>query len=168
MWRSFGIRFGIIVALAAAAAFIGHQPHVLAQSNPNLQFGQVPTAAQWNSYFSAKQDYRGGCGSIPVPAAGCTIQVAVRSTNAATVAASPTSDYFLCLDPTANPINVQLPTSPPLGVSFLIKDCTGQAATNNITVTPASGNIDNAPSFVMSTALQSIAVTFTGLQWSIN
>lgn len=27
-----------------------------AQSNPHLVFGQVPTAAQWNSYFSAKQD----------------------------------------------------------------------------------------------------------------
>lgn len=28
----------------------------LAQSNPGLQYGQVPTAAQWNSFFSAKQD----------------------------------------------------------------------------------------------------------------
>ena len=27
-----------------------------AQSNPGLVFGQVPTAAQWNSYFSAKQN----------------------------------------------------------------------------------------------------------------
>jgi len=27
-----------------------------AQSSPNLSYGQVPSAAQWNSYFSAKQD----------------------------------------------------------------------------------------------------------------
>lgn len=27
-----------------------------AQSNPGLVYGQVPSAAQWNSYFSAKQD----------------------------------------------------------------------------------------------------------------
>lgn len=26
-------------------------------SNPNLFTGQIPTAMQWNSYFSAKQDY---------------------------------------------------------------------------------------------------------------
>ena len=31
----------------------------LAQSNPNLTYGQVPTAGQWNSYFSAKQDVLG-------------------------------------------------------------------------------------------------------------
>lgn len=31
----------------------------LAQSTPNLITGQVPTAAQWNSYFAAKQDVIG-------------------------------------------------------------------------------------------------------------
>jgi len=30
--------------------------HACAQSSPNLSKGQVPTAGQWNSYFSAKQD----------------------------------------------------------------------------------------------------------------
>ena len=30
-----------------------------AQSSPNFTKGQVPTAEQWNSYFSAKQDYKG-------------------------------------------------------------------------------------------------------------
>lgn len=29
----------------------------LAQTSPGLVYGQVPTAAQWNSYFAAKQDY---------------------------------------------------------------------------------------------------------------
>jgi hypothetical protein len=31
--------------------------NVYAQSSPGLYFGQVPTAAQWNSYFAAKQDF---------------------------------------------------------------------------------------------------------------
>lgn len=30
-----------------------------AQSTPGFVTGQVPTAAQWNSYFAAKQDYLG-------------------------------------------------------------------------------------------------------------
>lgn len=30
---------------------------VYAQSNPGIYNGQTPTAAQWNSYFAAKQDY---------------------------------------------------------------------------------------------------------------
>lgn len=33
--------------------------HALAQSSPGLRTGQVPTAAQWNSYFAAKQDVLG-------------------------------------------------------------------------------------------------------------
>lgn len=41
----------LALCLVAGGAF--------AQSNPNLTRGQVPTAAQWNSFFSAKQDVLG-------------------------------------------------------------------------------------------------------------
>lgn len=41
-----------------------------AQSSPNLIFGQVPTAAQWNSYFAAKQDV---LGFTPLNRAGDTM-----------------------------------------------------------------------------------------------
>src|SRR5882724_1980050 len=41
----------ILLDLVAAA---------FAQSSPNLTTGQVPTAAQWNSYFSSKMDLTGG------------------------------------------------------------------------------------------------------------
>jgi len=40
---------------------------VLAQSSPGLTYGQVPTPAQWNSYFAAKLDYPG---FVPVGPAG--------------------------------------------------------------------------------------------------
>ena len=43
--------FAISIACAITLAF--------AQSSPGLITGQVPTAAQWNSYFAAKQDYQG-------------------------------------------------------------------------------------------------------------
>jgi len=49
----------MLAALAPTAA--------LAQSSPGLVFGQVPTAAQWNSYFAAKQDV---LGFTPVNKAG--------------------------------------------------------------------------------------------------
>jgi hypothetical protein len=98
---------------------------------------------------------------------GSTI-VKVRSSGSSTVTASATTDYFLCLDPTSNAIALDLPSSPATGLSYLVKDCTGQAATHNITVTPASGNIDGGSTFVMSTAYQSIAVTYSGSQWLVN
>lgn len=95
------------------------------------------------------------------------IRVAVRSSAAATVTMAAT-DYFLCLDPTSNAIAVTLNASPALGQTFLIKDCTGQASAHQITITPASGNIDNQSNFIMSIPFQSTAVTYTGSQWSIN
>jgi hypothetical protein len=97
-----------------------------------------------------------------------SITAPVRSSAAATVTVSATTDYFLCLDPTNNAIQVNLPSSPATGLSYLVKDCTGQAALHSITVTPASGLIDNASNFVISLAHQSIGVTYTGAQWSIN
>ena len=103
-------------------------------------------------------------GSLKV---GGTVNVSVSSSGSSTVNASP-SKYFYCLDPTSNAITLNLPASPETGDTYLVKDCTGQAATHNITVTPNSGNIDGSGTFVMSTAYQSVAVTYTGSQWSIN
>ena len=48
-----------MLAVILIASFL--LPHkVWAQSSPNLVNGQVPTAAQWNSFFSAKQDVAQG------------------------------------------------------------------------------------------------------------
>lgn len=49
-----------LLAIAAIAT------NAFAQSSPDLYNGQVPTAAQWNSYFSAKQDYLGTTGTGPL------------------------------------------------------------------------------------------------------
>lgn len=54
--------FALAVALSTTAAH--------AQSNPNLTFGQVPTPAQWNSYFANKQDF---LGFPPCITTGCTL-----------------------------------------------------------------------------------------------
>ena len=99
---------------------------------------------------------------------GGRIIVGVRSVNTSPVTVSATTDYFLCVDPTSAPITVNLPATPQTGLSFLIKDCTGKSSINAITVTPASGNIDGAVNSVISIPYQSIAVTYTGAQWSLN
>lgn len=49
--------FYVVAALALIAAV--SMSLAMAQSSPNLITGQVPTAAQWNSYFAAKQDTLG-------------------------------------------------------------------------------------------------------------
>lgn len=67
------------IALALALSCCG----AFAQSSPGLVYGQVPTAAQWNSYFAAKQDV---LGYIPVNKAGDVMTgrlVTVASTTSA-------------------------------------------------------------------------------------
>lgn len=55
---------GAILALAISSSAV-------AQSSPGLIYKQVPTAAQWNSYFAAKQDV---LGYTPVNRAGDAMQ----------------------------------------------------------------------------------------------
>lgn len=68
---------------------------VNAQTTPNLTFGQVPTAGQWNSYFAIKQDL---LGFTPFNSTGGSItgnvtilgQVIVSSTSTPTASCSGT------------------------------------------------------------------------------
>lgn len=58
----------------------------------------------------------------------------------------------------------------PAGVTnqvFVIKDGKGDANSNNITVTPAAGNIDGAGTLVMTVNYQSVMLIFNGSQWNI-
>lgn len=54
-----------------------------------------------------------------------------------------------------------------LGRVLIIKDGLGDAAANNITITPAAGNIDGAATFVMATNKQAVTMVYDGTQWEI-
>jgi|SRR5215472_18009144 len=156
---------------------VGQGTNLCAWSGPpsgaanRICFNTTPTALSLNF-----DNLNGATGSAQVCVNGaCSglntqnhVTVGVRSTNASSVAASPTTDYFLCLDSTSNTIAVSLPATPTIGLSYLIKDCTGQAGTHSITITPAAGNIDGNSNYVMSVPFQSVGLTYTGAQWSLN
>lgn len=111
-----------------------------------------------NNTYSGITTYTG---SIVTP-----IRVFTTSGN---VTVSASTDYFICVKKgTGAATAVNLPSSPATGLTFLVKDCKGDAATNNITVTPASGNIDGAATYVINTNYASVAVTYDGTQWEIN
>lgn len=50
---------------------------------------------------------------------------------------------------------------------YFIKDSGGSAGTNNITVTPADGNIDGSSSFVMNSNRMSLHISCDGSNWHI-
>lgn len=72
-------------AVVSAVALLASFGEALAQSTPNLITGQVPTAAQWNSFFSAKQD---ALGYAPVNRAGDTMLGKLTTLTPTTSAAS--------------------------------------------------------------------------------
>lgn len=57
--------------------------------------------------------------------------------------------------------------SPTTGQIHRIKDNTGSAAANNITITPSGKNIDGVASFVINTNYGSADIVYNGTQWNV-
>jgi hypothetical protein len=117
----------------------------------------------------------GGAGIVVTPGAN-TITISssgITPSNYTNVNTSPyvvlVTDEYLSVDSSGGAITVQLPNAAVLSQVFIIKDRTGSAAANNITVTTVGGavNIDGATSFVMNTAYQSIQVIGNGSTYEI-
>lgn len=83
----------------------------------------------------------------------------------ATVASA--DGLIVCNRSTSGTMAISLEASPVAGVTHVIKDGKGDAATNPITITPASGTIDGASSFVLSVNRAAVTVTYTGTEWSV-
>lgn len=71
-----------------------------------------------------------------------------------------TTDEYLSVDCSSIPITLEFPNAATLSRAWIVKDRTGNAATNNITVTTVGGsvNIDGATSFTINTAYESINI----------
>lgn len=62
---------------------------------------------------------------------------------------------------------VTLPATPISGHVVVVKDGKGDAASNNITISPAAGNIDGAGTNVISTNHGSVVFAYNGTQWNV-
>lgn len=80
-----------------------------------------------------------------------------------------TTDDYISVDSSTIPITIRLPNTNATGRVFIIKDRSGNASANNITVTTVGGavNIDGATTFVMNTNFESIEVIFNGTSYEV-
>ena len=76
------------------------------------------------------------------------------------------TDYVILVN-TSTARTINLIASPVTGTTYRIKDATGSGATNNITITPNSGNIDGSGTFVINSNYASVDVVYSGTQWNI-
>lgn len=77
-------------------------------------------------------------------------------------------DDFIVVTTLAAPFTITLPASPSLGDSYTVKDGTGNAGTNNLTVDGNGANIDGAATFLLSQPYAAATFTFTNGQWSVS
>ncbi len=75
-------------------------------------------------------------------------------------------DYFLCVDTSTAPVAITLPTGI-LGTVYIVKDCTGDADTNNITVAGTGGELVDGSTATINTPYGSLSFIFNGTEWSI-
>lgn len=68
---------------------------------------------------------------------------------------------------TGSATGVTLPASPAAGRTIVIKDGKGDAATNNITITPAAGTIDGAATLVISANRGIARLVYDGTEWVV-
>ena len=87
--------------------------------------------------------------------------------NAASPYSALTTDNIIITDSTAGPITITLPATPVTGTTYQIKDGTGQAAINNVTIDGNGNNIDAAATLVINVAWGSATVVFNGTIWNL-
>lgn len=93
---------------------------------------------------------------------------AVRYITASGAVTVTTSDEVIVINKTTGAATtVNLPSSPVTGQSYYIKDGKGDAVTNNITITPASGNIDSVSSYIINVNFACAQLVYNGTQWNV-
>lgn len=136
-----------------------------------LLFSPNNTGTAAAPLINANLNYNPSSGILSVGglALSAGIVYATRVVTASGAVTVTTSDYYISINKTVGAATtVNLPSSPVTGQTFIIKDGKFDAATNNITLTPAAGNIDNASTYIMNINGQSATVIYNGTQWEVN
>lgn len=123
-------------------------------------FGVTPAGATEMVIINAA----GELGSQAIP--GSALTYTAVNTSPYTVLAG---DQFIGVDCSGGAITIRLPNAPTTGRYITIKDSTGSASANTITVTTVGGvvTIDGATSYLMTADYESVSVLFNGSSYEI-
>ena len=106
-----------------------------------------------------------GANTVTITANGLELEpVRIATVSPDTVLATDSIVSYQLIVP--GPVAVALPAGV-TGTVYYIKDGTGDAVTNNITITPAAGTIDGAATATITTNFGSLTLAYTGAKWEI-
>lgn len=142
------------------------QPYWAAIMPPIEQFAPsgIPGIPQQN-IISDNDTYNIGSGTQIIGGDGNPSPVTVTDVTTPTYTALAT-DYFLCVDTATAPVTITLATGI-LGTVYVVKDCSGDAATNNITIQGTGGQLVDGSTATINSPYGSISLIFNGTEWSI-
>lgn len=108
-----------------------------------------------------------GVGSITISSSGTTTLTYTDVSSSPYVVLA--TDQYLSVDCSGGPITLQFPNAATTGRTYVVKDRTGSANTNNITITTVGGvvNIDGAASYVMNTQYSSVQLMGNSVSYEI-
>lgn len=99
---------------------------------------------------------------------GSEISYIVNRTTTATDYSVQLTDYYVGVTNTSAPRTITLPNNATAGQTFVIKDESGGATTNNITIVVSGGaNIDGSSSKILNSNYQAVNLIFTGTQYFV-
>ena len=147
-------------------------------STTDMAIGLSGTGTMWLSMVDATSarsiDFYGGTtikasirGDGQLTTTGSKVdKLRVALTTPVTVVAG--TDYIVVSNlTTPGAVAVNLPATPATGLTYVIKDGKGDAAANNITITPAAGNIDGAGTLVLATNYARAVLVYNGTEWNV-
>lgn len=165
-----------VITIDATSRFEGIHTELDVDANVS---GTIMTNAGTLTYdIISQRDNAGGPGkgTLPAPTTtaytnfGCARFRQGQLVNVTTPGGYPyttlTSDYVILVDSSAAR-GISLIASPVTGQTYRIKDNVGSATANNITITPAAGNIDGAATLVISTNYGAVDLVYNGTQWNV-
>lgn len=161
------------VQLTGAAA--GGMPSILARgsdTNVPLQIGGKGTGdilATSNARPATNQTYNLGSASFrwkDIYLSGPIVRNVTVATSISYVC-NGNDSVVVIRKATGSATAVTLPASPATGQEVIVKDGKGDAASNNITITAASGNIDGGASVILSANFGVARLVYDGTEWGV-
>lgn len=130
--------------------------------------GSITRATPKKSTTGSAVSFSTGVKTISVVAVAGSMNRSQRTIASGSSYAMTANDCVILVNKTVGGATaITLKASPKPNDEIFVMDAKGDAATNNITITPAAGTINGAANVVVSAAWQCLRLVYSGTEWNV-